>query len=203
MSKLMPIALCVAAAIAAVAPVGAAEWDVASELNLTLTQNAYSDNWNGQEVGSLSWAANSNTIIESQLTSVLNTRATTKLAFGQTHSQNLESRRWLKPVKSTDLVDFEEVLRFTLGGVVDPFASGHLESQFVDQSDAAKTEYLNPVKLTETFGVARAIIDEEDREWTTRIGGGLRQYIDRGVRSEETGKVETETTSDGGIEFVS
>ena len=203
MSKSMPIALCAAAALAAVAPAGAAEWSVTSELNLTVTQNAYSDNWEGEEVGSLSWAANSSTILESQLTPLLNTRAAMKLAFGQTHGQNLESRRWLKPVKSTDLVDFEEVLRFTLGGLVDPFASGHLESQFVDQSDAAKTEYLNPVRLTETFGVSRVIIEEEEREWTARIGGGLRQHIDRGVRNEDTGKVETEITSDGGIEFVS
>jgi len=203
MSRALLGVVCAAALLAAAAPAGAEGWDASSELNLTLTQNAYSDNWEGQEVGSLSWAVNSNTIIEKQLAPVVHVKATTKLAFGQTHSQDLETRDWRRPVKSTDLVDFEKVFRFTLGGYVDPFASGHLESQFVDQSDAAKTRYLNPLKLTETFGVARILIEEEEREWTARLGGGLRQYIDRDLLDEDTDERSTEVTSDGGIEFVS
>ena len=30
-------------------------WQVESDVNLTLTQNAYSDNWDGGETGALSW----------------------------------------------------------------------------------------------------------------------------------------------------
>ena len=37
-------------------------WQVASDINLILTQNAYSDNLDGGETGALSWVLNLNTI---------------------------------------------------------------------------------------------------------------------------------------------
>ena len=68
-------------------------WQLASDINLTLTQNAYSDNWEGGETGALSWALNSNTLAERQLTDVVNSKSTLKLAFGQTHSQDRSSKQ--------------------------------------------------------------------------------------------------------------
>ena len=47
---------------------GGGEWGVISDLNITLTQNAYSDNWAGSELGAISWALNSNNLAEKQLT---------------------------------------------------------------------------------------------------------------------------------------
>lgn len=84
-------------------------WQLASDINLTLTQNAYSDNWEGGETGALSWALNSNSLAERQMTNVVNSKSTLKLAFGQTHSQDRSSKRWLKPSKTTDLIDLESV----------------------------------------------------------------------------------------------
>jgi hypothetical protein len=179
------------------------EWVVTSGLNITLTQNAYSENWAGGESGALSWALNSNSLAESQLNPALHSKTALRLAFGQTHSQDRETKVWARPVKSTDLVDFESILRLTRGWVVDPFASGHVETQFVDERDAAETRFFNPVLYTESVGVARSFIKDEKREWSVRLGGALRQHVDGNVLSEESGKQETVTTSDGGVEFVS
>ncbi len=180
-----------------------AGWTVTSETNLTLTQYAYSDNWEGSETGALSWAADTRVVAESQLTSVLHTRNRLELEYGQTHNQNAETNEWSRPVNSTDDIDFETVWRFTLGGLVDPFAAGRLESQFTDERDPDETRYINPMILTESLGAARQIVDDGPRQWSVRLGGALRQHIDDGVLNAETDEIESETTVDSGLEFVS
>ena len=101
--------------------VSAEPWKLEADVNLTLTQNNYSDNWVGGEAGSISWAFNSNWLAERQLNAKINSKSTLKLLFGQTHSQDVETKNWAKPVKSTDLIDFESVFRFTLETFVDPY----------------------------------------------------------------------------------
>ncbi len=181
-------------------------WQIASDINLTLTQNAYTDNWDGGETGALSWALNSNTLAESQLTDTVNSKNTLKLSFGQTHSQDRETRTWAKPSTTTDLIDLESVLRLTYGWSVDPFVSGRVESRFLDTRDQVKKRTLNPTTFTESVGVARVFIKEESREWTTRLGGAVRQHLDRDALPEgatEDAERENLSTNDGGVEFVS
>lgn len=199
MCALLPMILCLLVSL-----VGAEPWEVAVDASLMLTENAYSDSWVGGEAGSVAWTFNSNSLAERQLSSLFHSKSTLKLSFGQTHSQDGETKEWARPVKSTDLVDIESVLRLTLGWIVDPFLSGRAETQFLDASEPAKKRYLNPLTLTETAGVARVLIDEEQREWTARVGAGLREHIDRDALADPvTGARETETTYDGGLEFVS
>ena len=197
--------VCIAAAILFVLSAGlhADPWKKSVDANLTLTENAYSDNWSGGELGSLSWVFNSNSLFERQLNPTLNTRNTLKLFFGQTHSQNEDTRAWAKPFKSTDRIDFETVLRVTIGGFVNPYASGRIESEFVDQRNRANERLINPVLFTESFGVAKVLAKAEKREWTARLGGALRQYLDRDILDEASGAKQTKTTNDGGILFVS
>ena len=189
-------------------------WQVSSDVNLTLTQNAYSDNWSGGETGALSWVLNSNTLAENQLTDVVNNKNTLKLSFGQTHtqthSQDGDSKRWTRPSTTTDLIDFESVFRFSYGWPVDPFASGRVESRFLDTSDRELTRTLNPTTFTESAGIARVFIKEENREWTARLGGAVRQHLNRDVRVEDpdalpddVAKWEDISTDDAGLEFVS
>jgi hypothetical protein len=180
-------------------------WSVSSDVDLTLTQNSYSDNWDGGETGSLSWALNSNSLAENQLSESMHSKNTLKLAFGQTHSQDKESKRWLTPSTTTDLVDFESVLRFTYGWPVDPFVSARVESRFLDTRDAEKTRNFNPTTFTEGAGIARVLIknEEENREWVMRLGGAVRQHLDRDVLTEDAVTRETVSTSDAGLEFVS
>ncbi|HEX7401689.1 MAG TPA: hypothetical protein VF369_05870, partial [candidate division Zixibacteria bacterium] len=97
----------------------------------------------------------------------------------------------------------ETVFRFTLGGFVDPFVAGRVETQFYDVSDPQKSRFLNPATFTESFGVARVWIKQEKREWTTRLGLGLREHLDRSVLTDTlSGKRENKTSNDGGFLLV-
>ena len=185
------------------AGVSAEPWKLEADANLTLNQNAYSDNWVGGEAGSISWAFNSNWLAERQLNPTLHSKSTLKLLFGQTHTQDVETKDWAKPVKSTDLIDFESVMRFTLGAFVDPYAGVRIETQFLDQSDPEIDRYVNPVKFTESVGIAKVLIKEENREWSARLGAGLRQYLNRDVLNVMTDERETLTSNDGGLVFDS
>jgi hypothetical protein len=199
------IALFAAAAfsIASGAAVHADPWNTSVDANLTMTQNAYSDNWAGGEAGSLSWTFNSNSLFERQLNPKVNTRNTLKLFYGQTHSQNRETKHWAAPVTSTDRIDFETVLRFTLGKFVDPYASARIETQFRDERDAANKRLINPVLFTESFGVAKQLTKSGKREWIVRLGGAFRHRLDRDVLDPVSGSKKTETANDGGMLFVS
>lgn len=177
-------------------------WSLASELNVTLTQNAYSDNWAGSELGSASWAVNSNTLAESQLTPRFHSSTSLRMAFGQTHTQDPETKDWRKPVKSTDLVDLESILRLTRGWVVDPFAGLRVETQFIDESDPANKRALNPAVITGSFGVARVFVKEESREFSARVGGALRRHVYREAATGDGDERATKTTTDGGAELV-
>lgn len=184
------------------AALAAGPWKIDLEKNITLTQNAYSDNWVGGEASALSWVFNSNSLAEKQLHEKVHNKNTLKLAFGQTHNQDVGTKKWASPVKSTDLIDFETVFRFTLGAFVDPVAAGRIETQFLDASDPDKDRYVNPVKITESIGIAKVFIKDERREWTARIGAATRQFINRDALDPVSGERETQTSSDTGLEFV-
>ncbi|NLG18354.1 MAG: hypothetical protein GX556_13560 [Fibrobacter sp.] len=179
----------------------AEEWKVDINANLTTALNSYSDSWVGGEAGSFTWASQLLGIAEKQINKPLNNKATLKLQFGQTKLQNKTSKTWSAPVKSSDLIDFEELLRFTLGGWVDPFISARVISQFVDGSDTLLTRYFNPVDITEAAGISRTILKSETIDWTTRLGAAARQVIDRKKLDPLTGDRFRDVTSDGGIEF--
>ncbi len=81
-----------------------------------------------------------------------------------------------------------------MGWFVDPFTAVRFESQFLD-SRYNETKMINPIHLTESFGVARRLIKEEKRELTTRLGAAFKQFQD----SRLDGTIDA---TDGGLEFV-
>jgi len=176
-------------------------WKPTVDLTLTLAQNAYSDNWAGGDAGSVTWVANGNLGLERQFPTSWNWRNALRLAYGQTHSQDAETKDWRKPFKSTDLVDFESLLRYLNWKTLPPYAALRLITQFEDASVSAHKLYFNPIDLTESFGVTRLVYKQEDDEILTRAGVGLRQKIARGYAEDFTRK-KTETTNDGGLEWV-
>jgi len=123
----------------------------------------------------------------------MNSRNTLKLAFGQTSAQDTAGK-WGSPQKSTDQIDFESVLRLTLGFVVDPFASAQVQSQFWDKVDTLPDKFLNPLELNEGLGVARQVVEREKTELVSRLGFGLKQRLD--VRTSD------EMSNYGGLTFV-
>ena len=196
--------------LAALGAAFADNWKLDSNVSFTFTQSAFSDTWAGDELSNITWVANSTTTAEKQLKSWLQNKNTLKLAFGQTHNQktrydaNLEQEKyWEHPEKSTDKIDLESMLRFTTQGWVDPFVAGRFESQFLDLSQE-ETRLINPMLFTETAGIIRSFIDEENRLFTTRLGAAFREKIDRDVIIDPvTLDKETQTTVDGGLEMVS
>ena len=96
-------------------------WKTSVELGIGLNQATYSDNWTGGEVGSIIWAANLHGTAEKKLSDKWKSENDLKLAFGQTHSQvktvdamaGTESKDWQSPLKSTDKIRFDALLKYT------------------------------------------------------------------------------------------
>ena len=177
-------------------------WERTLDFNLTLTQNSYSDNWAGGEAGSVNWMANSNLKAAKQLSSKVNWSNTLKLAFGQTHQQDAETKQWRKPFKSTDLIDGETLARFTLGAFVDPYLAFRAISQFLDASVPEVKRYVNPMTLSESGGASKLLLKNDETELLSRFGLGLRQVMNKEIIDTLEGKTETQTTNDGGFESV-
>ncbi len=111
----------------AITAVSAADpWEVLVDANLTLTQNAYSDNWTGGESGTANWMFLSNSLAEKQFTPIINNKNVLKLQFGQNNIQDKGTKKWRKPEKSNDLIDFDSFFRFSLDKWVEPFVSGRI-----------------------------------------------------------------------------
>ncbi len=161
-------------------------WKLSLNANLLLTLNTYSDNWQGSESGTITWISQLNAAAQKQLLSWLQNQNKLKLAFGETYVRDTTNEEWEEPQKTTDLIDVESRLHFTLGGLVDPFASVRMISQFLDKRDTLDDLYVNPIELTESFGGAVDILDGENTTWTVRAGGALRQRISRGTPAGNT-----------------
>lgn len=177
-------------------------WSKSLDLNLTLTQNGYSDSWKGGEAGSASWVSNASGIFEKKASQMFRYKATIKLAFGQTHIQDKDTKQWASPRKTTDLIDIENLGLFTLNSFVDPYIALRLETQFLDASVSGINRYFSPARLTESGGVARIFYKKEKDELASRLGFALRQIITSVVIDTATKTTESQTARDGGIEMV-
>jgi hypothetical protein len=177
-------------------------WKYSIFTNLTLSLNGYSDNWAGGESSAFSWGWQFTGTAEKALSSWFKDNNTLKLAFGQTAVQEKDAvtgeKEWQKLKKSSDLINFESVGSFTLKTVIDPFISVKIESQFTDIRDTAHTYYINPVTLSESFGALRSLVKGERVDWSVRVGGAVRQLIDRNSDFALISKV----INDGGVEIV-
>jgi hypothetical protein len=177
-------------------------WEKTLTFDLKLTQTAYSDSWKGGEAGNISWVSTLTGVLAKQVSPKFNNRTTIKLAFGQTHIQDKDTKNWEKPEKSTDQIDIENLSRLTLHGYVDPYFAVRLESQFLDASVDAVDRYFNPVLLTESFGVSRMFYKKDKKEVLSRLGFALKQTINSIIVDTAAGETDWDTRTDGGIESV-
>lgn len=177
-------------------------WQRSLIMDLTVTQTAYSDSWSGGEAGSFNWVGNINGWAERQLSPKFNFRSILKISFGQTFTQDAETKNWSKPAKSTDLIDWENLARFTLGGYVDPFAALRIETQFQDASVSRKKRSLSPFKLTESVGLAHEFYKKEKDQLLTRLGFAVRQTFTKTITDSLTFETVNRTATDGGLESV-
>ena len=113
-------------------------WKLTVNSNLLMSLNAYTNNWDGEEKTALLYTAKIDAVAERQFTEKVNWKNTLKLAFGQTFDVEEDSTgdsTWLTTSKSTDLIDFESLLKLTIHSRVNPYLSARLVSQFWDQPD--------------------------------------------------------------------
>lgn len=181
-------------------------WTISLDMGLNLSQNSYSDNWEGGDVGSMAWMALANGIFEKQVSPKFNFKNITKLQFGQTHTQDQTTKNWQKPIKSTDKIDIENLGRFTLKAWVDPYVAFRLETQFLDASYEPLKRGLNPMLLTESAGIAKTLFSRNKDQILTRLGLSLRERLNRVIPGTPedtlTENTELETTTEGGLESV-
>jgi len=178
-------------------------WRPSVDVIFTLTQNAYSDNWAGGDAGSVTWVGKANLELQRRFEAPWDWRNTLKLAYGQTHNQDKESKNWKQPFKSTDLVDFESLLRYMKWEMkIQPYVAFRLITQFEDASIEGYKQNFNPIDLTESVGAAKTLYKKGDDEFLGRFGFGLRQRIMRMPNAEDSSKTDTESSNDGGLEFV-
>jgi hypothetical protein len=181
---------------------GQEPWKKSVDFNLNLTQTSYSDSWTGGEAGNMTWVSMLDGIFEKKVSPKFHFKNTTKLQFGQTHTQDKTTKDWLAPAKSTDKIDIENVGRFTLQTYVDPYVAFRLESQFMDASYDPIKRYFNPILLTESAGISRVFYAEEKDEVISRLGFSVRQNINKVIVDTLLEDLEYETSTDGGIESV-
>lgn len=185
-------------------------WYPKLDFGLVLAQSAYSNNWNGGEQGQIAWNFILNSALTRRFTPKVNWANTLKLAFGHTHNQKFSEedpgvRVWDSPEKTTDLVDLESLLRFTLQSWVDPYAAVRVLTQFLDNSDAyGRDVWFSPLTVFGSAGISREFFRDEDELFLSRVGAAVRSntrqfYLDP---PELGGDKSTESTHDAGIEWV-
>jgi hypothetical protein len=177
-------------------------WKISIQASAMTALNTYSDSWEGGEAGSINWTLNFDGSAEKQLSDRLHIANTAKLAFGETHTQDKETDRWLAPAKTTDQIDLESVFKLTFGWFVDPYVGARLESRFWDvpedtlpSGSMEEDRYLNPLLLTESFGATRDFIDNDPTKLQMRLGGAARQDIERLTDT-------TIVANDAGLELI-
>lgn len=179
-------------------------WKKSLMTDFTVTQASYSDSWTGGEASSVNWVANLNGSAEKGLKEWFDLKTTLRLSFGQTLTQDVETKNWSKPMKSTDLIDWENVGSFTLHKWVDPYIAFRVESQFLDASNEARKLFLTPIKLTESAGVMKKFYEQDKSFVSTRLGLALRQILRRTAGLSDDSILTTFDTTliDGGLESV-
>lgn len=166
------------------------------------TQTSYSNDWVGGEAGSFSWQTDLFGNVERRVTETFRYRTELRLKFGQTMTQNAETKDWARPQKSTDLIDWENVGTFTLGWIVDPYVAFRLESQFFDGRNANKKLWLSPMQLTESTGGSHRFYAKKDDHVTSRLGVAAKQIFRTSIVDNVTLATEDSTFVSGGIESV-
>jgi hypothetical protein len=186
-------------------PLVAGEWRREGKVGLNLLQSYYTKNWEGGDKGSVVWAANFDYRAEAQLNEKWNWRNDLNLAFGQTHQQQRDADGaliWQKPDKTTDLIKFETLLRYSLQGF-DPYFAFRFESQFLDQLDPRGDITFNPMTFSESVGISRQLVNQGDRTLLSRLGFALRQnsrkFFSEAPPSDDTERL---SSNDGGLELV-
>ncbi len=177
-------------------------WETNLKLEINAAQTAYSDSWEGGSAGSFTWVSQLYGSAQRRFNEWFEFKSTLKASFGQTLTQDADTKEWSKPQKATDEIDWENIGKFTLNWPVDPYVAARLETQFWDASYPSIKRYFNPILITYSAGGTRLLYKREKNEINSRVGFALRQMI-RSVITDTSAATTVDTTTwDGGAEWV-
>jgi hypothetical protein len=184
-------------------PIVPGPWNYGTLIGLNFTQSSFTSNWSGGDKGAFAWTFNSDVTAERQFNERMNVSNMLQLAYGQTANQERTpggTLIWDPPDKTTDLILFESVLRYTNERYPDPYFSVRFESQFNDQSNPLGSISFNPLKLKEAVGLAKVFRKTDEAELISRLGFGLRQVYAKSFEPSTLRKLSS-NSNDGGFEF--
>ncbi|MDZ7331710.1 MAG: DUF3078 domain-containing protein [candidate division KSB1 bacterium] len=180
-------------------------WLANLSLGLDANQLSFNNNWRGGGKASFTWKINTTSELNYQRRFY---KWTNRLvcSFGQISVQ--EQRHWKAPEKSSDILDYDTTIRFTVDRLIDPYLGMSLNTQFKAGYDP-KTEELvsrfaNPLQLTQSVGLAYNLMKRQNMQITSRLGGSAKELIasDRRLRKRWTGDQSRGMKIDGGVEWL-
>lgn len=155
-----------------------------SSLSLKLRTDAsmsvvdYSDNWEGDESGLISWIVRNNVNVNAYFGKFKN-RSELNLSFGQNKVN--EEGKWFDFSKSVDIISLENVLSYNTKVLIDPYLALHFESQLIDSRDTSITYYLNPVDNRVSSGFSIEPVKSNSLSILTRLGAAIRHKYDKSI----------------------
>ncbi|NOZ60051.1 MAG: DUF3078 domain-containing protein [Calditrichaeota bacterium] len=185
--------------------VGPRYWTRDITVGLDANQLAFNSNWKGGGKSNFTWKIYSrmNFLYKRKK---YNWKNSLYLAFGQITVK--EDEKWRSPEKSTDVIDFDSVLKLTLEKFIDPYVAFSASTQFHEGYDSKTkkiiSRFANPLKMSQSAGVARNLIRKKKLKVTTRVGYASNEFFttQRKFRKLWTGDESRGVKIDGGIEWL-
>jgi hypothetical protein len=153
-------------------------WQLDMKASLSGQHTFHSENWEGDPQDALTWKAKLDAGAKKNIVWKIDNTNTIALSFGQSALKKKDGN-WSPPRKSLDIIDIESMYNLTLGTWVDPYVALRAQSQFVDERDSTTPYYINPVDLSESAGITRDLVKENDMTLNLRFGAAVHQRIDR------------------------
>ncbi len=172
-------------------------WEFNIKASLTGGITTYNYDWVGAEQGSFNWKAGLYAEANKQFAEKFRMENSINVEFGQTLDQITDTiakeRSWSNPRVSSDEIDFNNRELLTLP-VVSPYFGFRFQTNFMNQDETnTKVHYANPVKMTQSLGVSKTLLEKSDQQSLEfRLSGAANQTVNRKI----------ETINDAGVEFI-
>ncbi len=184
---------------------GPKNWLANILLGMDANQLSINSNWSGGGKGSFTWKVYSKFEFEYKKKQY-NWKNILYCAYGQISVQ--EKEQWTVPQKSNDVIDFDSELKFTLERFIDPYIAFAFDTQFSagyhPKTKELVSRFANPVKLSQSAGIAKSLSKKKKFKLTTRLGYGAQEVVaeDVSLRKLWTGNETKWMKIDGGVEWL-
>jgi len=174
-------------------------------LGLDANQLLLNKHWKGGGKSNFTWKIYSRMEFNYERKKI-NWKNSLYLAFGQISVE--EDEKWRSPEKSTDIINFDSVLKLRLKKFIDPYIAFSLDTQFHEgfnpKTKQLISRFANPLQISQSAGIARNISDAKKLQLTTRVGCSIKEVIatDSRFRNLWTGDEAKWMKTDGGIEWL-